>query len=112
MESRAERISKILSDKKGEEIEVFDLIGRDYIVDYVVIATSMAGKHSMALIDSLKSELKPLGERFFATDEENEDWIVADLGEIMVHIFTENHRKKFNLEEFLTSMQKRELSKK
>ncbi|WP_304421791.1 RsfS/YbeB/iojap family protein, partial [Helicobacter japonicus] len=51
----------------------------------------------------LKSELKPQGEIFYATEEESEDWVIADLGDIMIHIFTPNHRKKFNLEEFLHS---------
>ena len=63
----------------------------------------MIGKHSFALLDYLKSELKPQGEIFYATEEESEDWVIADLGDIMIHIFTPNHRKKFNLEEFLHS---------
>lgn len=95
------KIEKVLDDKKGENIEIFNLKERDYIVDYVVIATALADKHALSLLDALKSELKPDGEQFLQVDDENPDWIVADLGDIMIHIFTENQRKKFNLEEFL-----------
>ncbi len=101
---RIERITTLLADKKGEDIEVFDLCDKDYIVDKVIIVSAMIGKHSFALLDYLKSELKPQGEVFYATEEESEDWVIADLGDIMIHIFTPNHRKKFNLEEFLHSI--------
>ena len=100
---RLQRIQTLLEDKKGEDIEIFDLSGKDYIVDKVVIVSAMIGRHSFALLDYLKTELKPRGEIFYATEEENEDWLIADLGDIMIHIFTPNHRKKFNLEEFLKS---------
>ncbi|STP10607.1 putative iojap-related protein [Helicobacter cinaedi] len=103
MSERLQRIQTLLEDKKGEDIEIFDLSGRDYIVDKVVIVSAMIGRHSFALLDYLKTELKPQGEIFYATEEESEDWLIADLGDIMIHIFTPNHRKKFNLEEFLKS---------
>lgn len=98
------RIQTLLEEKKGEDIEVFDLSGRDYIVEKVLIVSAMIGRHSHALLDHLKTELKPQGEIFYATEEESEDWLIADLGDIMIHIFTPNHRKKFNLEEFLNTL--------
>lgn len=104
LEQRAQRIIKLLDEKKAENIELIDLREKDYITDCVIIATALVGKHSFALLDTLKTELKAQGENFYGTEEESEDWIIADLGEIMVHIFTENHRKKFNLEEFLSTL--------
>ncbi|GEM_PF-141740 len=106
-QERIDYISALLADKKGEDIEVFDVRDRDYIVDYVIIVSAMIGKHAFALLDHLKSELKPLNEVFYSTDEKSEDWVIADLGDIMIHIFTPNHRKKFNLEEFLRSLAKK-----
>ena len=97
-------IKQILENKKGENIEIFNLKDTDYFVDHVIIATAFVDKHALALLDSLKKELKQKGESFFHIDEENPNWIVADLGDIIVHIFTENQRKKFNLEEFLAKM--------
>lgn len=99
-------IEELLLEKKGEDIEIFDLRGRDYIVESVVIVSAMVGKHAFALLDHLKSELKKRGEVFYATEEESEDWVIADLGDIMIHIFTPNHRKKFNLSEFLHTLEK------
>lgn len=100
MKERLNFIIELLDSKKAENILLFDLKDSGYITQYAIIATSLADKHSFALLDYLKSELKSRGEVFYSTDEESGDWIIADLGDIMVHIFTENHRKKFNLEEF------------
>ncbi|PAF42322.1 ribosome silencing factor [Helicobacter sp. 11S03491-1] len=104
MKQKTQKIISLLDEKKAEDIATFDLKGKDYIVECVIIATAMAGKHAYALLDMLKTELKPLGEVFYSTDEESEDWLIADLGDVMIHIFTQNHRKKFNLEEFLTQI--------
>nr|WP_317404534.1 ribosome silencing factor [uncultured Helicobacter sp.] len=104
IDERLQRIQTLLEDKKGEDIEIFDLSGKDYIVNKVVIVSAMIGRHSFALLDHLKTELKPKGETFYATEEESEDWLIADLGDIMIHIFTPNHRKRFNLEEFLNTI--------
>lgn len=104
LDERVARIVALLEEKKGEEIEVFNTSEIDYIVERVIVVSAMVGKHSFALLDYLKTELKPKGEHFYATEEESEDWIITDLGDIMVHIFTPNHRKKFNLEEFLNTL--------
>ncbi|PAF47333.1 hypothetical protein BKH46_04420 [Helicobacter sp. 12S02634-8] len=101
---RIQHIIDLLDAKKAQDIEVFDLKDKDYIVDYVIITTAMAGKHSYSLLDMLKTELKAEGEVFYSTDEESEDWLIADLGDVMIHIFTQNHRRKFNLEEFLSQL--------
>lgn len=106
MQSRLDKIIELLDSKKAENIALFDLRQSAYITQFVVIATALADKHSFALLDTLKTELKAQGERFYSTDEESGDWIIADLGDIMIHIFTENHRKKFNLEEFLSGFKR------
>lgn len=111
MQKRLDSIIALLDSKKAEDIMLFDLQNRNYITQFVIIATSLADKHSFALLDMLKMELKAQGEVFYSTDEESGDWIIADLGEIMIHIFTENHRKKFNLEEFLAQKQKQDSSR-
>ena len=77
-EALVQEICQILEDKKGEDIEVFNLNGTDYFVDFVVIATALVDKHALALLDELKGPLKQKGERFYNIDDENHDWIVAE----------------------------------
>jgi ribosome silencing factor RsfS/YbeB/iojap len=100
MKNRIENIVKILDEKKGLDIETFDLKDKDYFVDAVIIATTMGTKHGYALLDELKKKLKPMGEKFLFI-EESDDWSVIDLGDILIHLMSEEYRKKYQLEEFL-----------
>ena len=107
VDERVERIIALLDSKKAEEIEVFDLDKADYIAKRVVIANSIGGKHTGALFDHLKTELKPKGEEFLSSDL-SDDWIVIDLGDILIHIMTPQYRQRYSLEEFLAGISKKE----
>ncbi len=102
IEDRIESIVKVLDDKKAEDIEVFNLEGTDYIANRVVIANSLNGKHTIALYEHLKRDLKAT-EDFFNSDT-NDDWVVADLGDILVHIMIPEYRQRYSLETFLTEL--------
>ena len=103
MNTRLENIKKILDDKKAENIEIIDLTSKDYIVDYVVIATTLNPKHGFALLNYLKSDLKPQGEEFLRVDEDDE-WTIIDLGDMFIHLMSEKYRNKYSLEEFLSEL--------
>lgn len=103
IDERVDSIVKILDEKKAEEIEVFNLDDVDYIAKRVVIANSLGGKHTPALLDYLKNGLKPQGEEFLASDE-SDDWVVADLGDILIHIMTPTYRQRYSLETFLSEL--------
>ncbi|BCZ17802.1 Ribosomal silencing factor RsfS [Helicobacter sp. NHP19-003] len=103
---RIARIVALLEEKKAENITTFDLREQDYITAHVVIATTLASKHALSLLDHLKTTLKPLGEEFYATDESNEEWIIIDLGDIMIHLFTQSYRDHFDLDGFLKTYNK------
>lgn len=103
MNERLELIKKVLSDKKAENIEVIDLTHKEYIVDYVVIASTLNPKHAFALLNYLKTDLKPLGEEFLRVDDD-ENWTIIDLGDLFIHLMSEQYREKYSLEEFLSEL--------
>ncbi len=103
MNTRLENIRKILDDKKAENIEIIDLTSKDYIVDYVVIATTLNPKHGFALLNYLRTDLKPNGEEFLRVDEDDE-WTIIDLGDMFIHLMSEKYRNKYSLEEFLSEL--------
>ncbi len=104
MQDRINKITNVLDSNKAEAIEVFDLRDRDYFVDYVIIATSLGARHTEALLDHLKRGLKPQ-EQFLGSDESGE-WIAVDLGDILIHVMTPEYRSRYDLETFLSSLQK------
>jgi ribosome-associated protein len=99
---RIEKITTVLDTNKAEAIEVFDLQDRNYFVDYVVIASSLGSRHTLALLDHLKEDLKP--EETFNNVDESGDWIVVDLGDILIHIMTAEYRVKYDMETFLSEL--------
>ena len=103
MNTRLENIRKILDDKKAENIEIIDLTSKDYIVDYVVIATTLNPKHGFALLNYLRTDLKPNGEEFLRVDEDDE-WTIIDLGDMFIHLMSEKYRNNYSLEEFLSEL--------
>jgi len=105
LEERIERITNFLSEKKAENIETVDLKGKGYIVDAVIIATALNNKHSIALLNYLRETLKPLGEEFVRVEEDGE-WSIIDMGDVLIHIMTQTHREKYNLEDFLKDVKR------
>lgn len=103
IEERVENIVNILDDKKAEEIEVFNLQNADYIAKRVVIANSLNGKHTIALFEHLKKALKEAGDGFLASDV-SDDWVVGDLGDILIHIMVPEYRQRYSLEQFLSEL--------
>jgi len=102
MQNRIQKITDTLDKNKAEAIEVFDLRDKNYIVDYAIIASSLGQKHTLALLDHLKTDLKP-GEHFNNVDESG-DWVVVDLGDILIHIMTAEYRVKYDMETFLSEL--------
>jgi len=106
MTDRLEKISHVLDKNKAESIEVFDLSDKDYFVNAVVMATSLGAKHTEALLNHLKRELKP--EEEFSGVEESGEWIAVDLGDVLIHIMTPENRAKYDIESLLNTLPKYE----
>ena len=101
---RIAKIKNLLDEKKALDIMDYDLKDTNYFVDYVVVATTMADKHGYALLDHLKKNLKP-HEEFLGVDE-SDDWILIDLGDILIHLMSEEYRAKYQMDEFLREIGK------
>ncbi|WP_457743461.1 ribosome silencing factor [Sulfurimonas sp.] len=102
MKDRIQKIVDVLDKNKAEAIEVFDLQDKNYIVDYAIIASSLGQKHTTALLNHLKNGLKP--QEHFNNVDESGDWIVVDLGDVLVHIMTPEYRVKYDMETFLSEL--------
>jgi nicotinate-nucleotide adenylyltransferase len=102
--NRINKISDVLDTNKGENIEVFDLKETNYFTDAVVIVTALGKRHTEALLDHLKNNLKP-EEQFLGVDISDE-WIVVDMGDILIHIMTSEYRNKYDMETFLSDLAK------
>ena len=102
LQNRIKLITDVLDKNKAEKIEVFDLTDKNYLVDHAIIASSLGPRHTLALLDHLKKGVKE-NETFNNVDESG-DWVVIDLGDILIHIMTPEYREKYDMETFLSEL--------
>lgn len=88
-----------LYDKKAESITVLYMGEKSSLADFFVIATGTSEPHLRALIGTAASELKEQKVPVLGTDSSTGNgWMVLDAYDFLVHIFTEEMREHYNLE--------------
>ena len=94
-------IVNTLIDKKARDIVVINVSQKSSITDYFVIATGEVSKHVRALYEDLEEKLrKDLGRKLLRADGlSQDDWIVMDYADIIVHLLTPLQREWLKLEE-------------
>lgn len=105
MQKSLQTIVDFLDSKKAENIQVFDMKGKDYFTDNVIIATTLGERHSNALLDDLKPIIKSINEECLHVDASGE-WGVLDLGDTLIHLMSSEYRARYNLESFLSDFEK------
>ena len=89
-----------LEDIKGRDIVVFDVRRITALFDRVVIASADSNRQLRALSAHLQEKLKALGARINGVEgERGGEWVLVDLGSVIVHIMLPAVRKHYNLEE-------------
>jgi ribosome-associated protein len=85
--------------KKATDIRVLDLTGITAFADYFVICTGGNARNVQAIADAVGLSLKQTGELPFSVEGYNQaDWILADYGNFLVHIFSQKSREYYDLE--------------
>jgi ribosome-associated protein len=89
-----------LEDIKARDITAFDVTHLTALFDRVIVATVDSARQGRALASHVNERLKALGERVFGTEGgPDSDWILVDLGDVVVHIMQPAAREYYNLEE-------------
>ena len=91
-------IASILESKKLKNVEAFDLKFKSELVKYIILATSPNEKYSRQVAVELQKEFEEKGIDAKIEGEFPGEWVILDLGEILIEIFTEESRKYYNLE--------------
>jgi ribosome-associated protein len=90
-----------LEDLKAKDITVIDVHERTSVTDYMVIASGTSNRHVKSLADNVAVEAKNHGHRPLGSEGEiGSDWILIDLGEIVVHVMMPATREFYDLEKF------------
>jgi len=89
-----------LEDVKAQDIKVFNTTGITSLFDRVVIASGTSNRQTRALSKSVQDKARSLGVQIVATEgEETGEWVLVDLGDIVIHVMQPEIRSYYNLEE-------------
>jgi ribosome-associated protein len=89
-----------LEDVKGHDILVFNVAQLSPFFERVVIASGDSSRQLRALADSVRGKLGALGARVYGVEgEAGGEWVLVDLGDIIVHVMHPAVRSHYNLEE-------------
>ena len=107
-------MTSIINIKKNvlsalEDIKAFDIMSIDIrkqssIGDYIIIASANSSRQAKALADNIKDEMQKINIPLIGIEGgSGSEWVLVDLGDIIIHIMTPTMRQHYNLEELWVS---------
>lgn len=95
----ASAATKALDDKMGVDITLLEITDVSSLADYFLICTGNSNTHVKALCDSVEKVMDELGEGALRREgHRSGTWVLLDFGCIVLHVFTEESRKFYDLE--------------
>ena len=92
-----------LEDIKARDIVVLDVRKMTSLFDKIVVATADSSRQAHALSRNVQEKLKAQGAKVHGVEgEQVGDWILVDLGALVLHIMQPAIRAHYNLEELWT----------
>ena len=90
---------KALDSKKAQDIKLLETKNITVIADYFIICTASSSTQIKTLTDEVDKVLSENGEPSIRTEGYRDGgWVLVDFGCVVVHLFTEEMRKFYNLE--------------
>jgi ribosome-associated protein len=102
MDIRAKQraVVEALEDVKGRDIIVYNTARMPSMFERVVIASGDSNRQVKALADRVQDRIRELGSRVYGVEGEKAgEWVLVDLGDVVVHIMHPTVREFYNLEE-------------
>lgn len=91
--------ARALDDKKARDVKILKTAEQTVIADYFVICNGTSSTHIKALVDEVDRKLSEAGEPPIRREGLRSDiWVLMDFGSVIVHVFTDEARKFYNLE--------------
>jgi len=100
LEAMKQAVIDALEDIKASDISVLDVSALTSITSCMIIATANSTRQAKALADNVREKLKQQGAEIFGVEGEQEgEWVLVDLGDVIVHVMIQSARDYYNLEQ-------------
>ncbi len=88
-----------VDEMKGADIVVLDVAERTSVTDWMIVVTGTSARHVKSLANEVIEKSKEAGVRPIGTEGETDgNWILVDLGDVVVHVMTRESRDFYALE--------------
>ncbi|MDR1463239.1 MAG: ribosome silencing factor [Azoarcus sp.] len=93
-----------LEDIKARDIEIIDTTRLSSQFERIIVASGDSGRQTRALARNILNRVHAAGGKALGIEgEENGEWVLVDLGEIVVHVMQPAIRAYYRLEELWTA---------
>ena len=90
---------KILLEKKGIAVALFDVREKSSVTDYYINVTGRSSSQVAALADDVDVKLSELGRSPLRTEgKRGNGWILVDFGDVIINVFDRASREFYNLD--------------
>lgn len=97
-----------LEDIKGEDIEVINTTKLTSLFDRLVVASGNSNRQVKSLARNVQDKVREAGGEVFGVEGEGTgEWVLVDLGSVVVHVMQPAVRSYYNLEELWQTRPKR-----
>lgn len=94
-------VAKAALDKKAVNVQIVDVVGRVDYADYLVVMSGRSDRHVLAVADGIEDELVrlvPKRKPIAVEGRPQGTWVVLDYGEVVAHVFQEDARSFYDLD--------------
>lgn len=98
-EALRDEVVTALEDRKGKDITVLDVAEASDVTDYMVVVSGTSNRHVKSLVDQVVDAAKEAGTPPLGVEgRENYQWVLLDLGDVLVHVMQPDTRQFYDLE--------------
>ena len=103
LEEKVELIENWLRERKADDIVSIDVRDKCSFTEYIIVCHGTATLHNRAIADHVldkcyENKVRILGKEGMQTGV----WILIDLNDVIVHVFSEEMKETYNLEDLWT----------
>jgi len=96
-------VREAVEELKGKDVVEIDVRGKSSVADYMVVVSGTSTRHVKSIADEVvkfakRLDLMPLG----VEGEREAEWVLVDLGDVIVHVMLPRVREFYALERLWT----------